>query len=97
MLRHVIHDWDDEKSIAILRNVRTVMTAGAKLLVVESVIKPGNEQSAAKLLDLMMLVVPGGAERTREEYERLYQSAGFRLTRIVPTAAEVSMIEGEAG
>jgi hypothetical protein len=94
MLRHIIHDWSDLKAIAILRNVRKAMTSAAKLLVVESVIKPGNDPAPVKLLDLMMLVGPGGAERTEEEYKKLYDSAGFRLTRIVPTAAEVCLIEG---
>jgi hypothetical protein len=96
MLRHVIHDWDDDRATAILRNVRAAMGAAARLLVVESVINPGNEPAFAKLLDLNMLVVPGGAERTRDEYRRLYEAAGLRLTRIVPTDAEVCVIEGEA-
>ena len=95
LLRHIIHDWDDEKAAAILRNVRRAMGEGARLLVVEGVIPPGNEPSFGKLLDLTMLVIPGGLERTEEEYRRLYEAAGFRLTRIVPTAAEVSVIEGE--
>ena len=62
---------------------------------VESVIKPGNDPAPVKLLDLMMLVGPGGAERTEDEYKKMYDAAGFRLTRIVPTAAEVSLIEGQ--
>jgi hypothetical protein len=70
------------------------MGAGGKLLVVESVVPPGNEPSFGKLLDLAMLVIPGGEERTEEEYRQLYEAAGFRLTRVVPTRAEVSVIEG---
>jgi len=70
------------------------MAADGKLLVVESVIPPGNEPSFGKSLDLAMLVLPGGEERTAEEYRRLYETAGFRLTRIVPTKAGVSVIEG---
>ncbi len=96
MLRHIIHDWDDEKATAILRNVRSAMNDGAMLLLVESVIAPGNDPSFAKLLDLTMLVAPGGAERTAQEYHDLYESSGFKLTRIVPTAAEVCVIEGTA-
>jgi hypothetical protein len=94
LLRHVVHDWDDAKAATILRNVRRAMGAGGKLLVVESVIPPGNEPSLAKLLDLAMLVIPGGEERTLEEYQRLFASAGFGLTRVVPTGAAVSVIEG---
>ncbi len=95
LLRHIIHDWDDEKAIAILRNVRAAMDERAKLLLVESVIAPGNDRAFAKLLDLLMLVVQDGAERTSQEYQRLYKAAGFRLTRIVPTATEVCVIEGQ--
>jgi hypothetical protein len=95
LLRHIIHDWDDERSALILRNVHRAMPGGGKLLLVESVIPPDNEPSFGKLLDLTMLVLPGGQERTREEYDKLYADSGFRLTRIVPTAAEVSVIEGE--
>ncbi len=95
LLRHIIHDGDDEKATAILRNVHRAMGTGGKLLVVEIVIPPGNEPSFGKLMDLTMLVIPGGEERTAEEYRRLYGAAGFRLTRIVPTQTEVCVIEGE--
>jgi hypothetical protein len=94
LLRHIIHDWDEEKCLTILGNVRKVVPATGKLLVVEGVIPPGNEPSFTKMLDLNMLLVPGGQERTEEEYRTLYQRAGFRLTRVVPTRAEVSVIEG---
>ena len=94
LLRHIIHDWDDERATKILQNVHRAISAAGKLLVVESVIPPGNDPSFGKLLDLTMLVIPGGQERTEEEYRALYAAAGFRLTRIVPTTAEVSVIEG---
>jgi hypothetical protein len=94
LMRHIIHDWDDDKCATILRNIRKVMAPGGRVLVVENVIPPGNDPSFGKLLDLVMLVIPGGEERTAEEYRKLYQTAGFRLTRIVPTREEVSLIEG---
>jgi hypothetical protein len=94
LLRHIIHDWDDAHATAILRTVHAAMSHEAKLLVVESVIPPGNDFFFPKLLDLAMLVLPGGQERTEEEYRGLYEAAGFRLTRVVPTTAEVSVIEG---
>jgi hypothetical protein len=93
-LRHIIHDWDDEKARRILENIRRVITEHGRLLVVESVIPPGNDPFFGKLLDVAMLVVPGGQERTEEEYRTLFGRAGFRLSRIVPTQAEVSVIEG---
>jgi hypothetical protein len=94
LMRHIIHDWDDEKATRILRNVHRAMNKNGRLLVVEGVIPPGNDPGFGKLLDLHMMVVPGGKERTEEEYRRLYEAGGFRLTRIVPTKAEVSVIEG---
>lgn len=94
LLRHIIHDWDEERCLRILRNVRQAMPANGRLLVVESVLPPGNEPSFGKLLDLTMLVIPGGEERTHEEYNALFRAAGFRLARVVPTSAEVYVLEG---
>ena len=70
------------------------MSRQARLLVVESVIPPGNEPFFGKLLDVTMMVIPGGQERTEQEYRDLFGRAGFQLARIVPTVAEVSVIEG---
>jgi ubiquinone/menaquinone biosynthesis C-methylase UbiE len=94
LMRHIIHDWDDDKSLTILRNCRKVMTPAARLLLIETVIPPGNEPCFAKFLDLTMLAIPGGLERTEAQYRTLFASAGFRLERIVPTKADVSVIEG---
>ncbi|MBI1348275.1 methyltransferase [bacterium] len=94
LLRHVIHDWSDEQSQHILSLVRKAIPANGRLLVIETVIPPGNDPSFAKLLDLTMLVIPGGIERTESEYRELFEASGFRLNRIVPTAAGVDVIEG---
>jgi hypothetical protein len=96
VLRHIIHDWEEDKAIRILTNVRQVLGEKGRVLVVESVIPPGNEPFFGKLLDVTMLVIPGGQERTAEEYGDLFGKAGLRLVRIVPTATEVSLIEGVA-
>jgi len=95
LMRHIIHDWDDEKSITILKNCRKAVGDKGKLLVVEGVVPPGNEPSVSKFFDLAMMVLPGGMERTEEEYRQLYEAAGFRLTSVVPTKTWVSVIEGE--
>jgi ubiquinone/menaquinone biosynthesis C-methylase UbiE len=92
-MRHIIHDWDEEQCLTILRNCHRAMPAHGKLLVVESVIPPGNEPFGGKFLDLVMLLIPGGKERTKEEYETLFAKAGFKLTKVVPTGSEVSVIE----
>jgi len=94
LMRHIIHDWDDERSLRILRNCHTAMPDGGKLLVIESVIPPGNDPFAGKFLDLVMLLIPGGRERTEQEYRLLFEKAGFELTRIVPTRTEMSIVEG---
>jgi len=95
IFKHIIHDWDDERAIAILKQCHKVMPDNGKVLVTEQVIPPGNEPFMGKLLDLNMLVMtPGGRERTEAEYRALFEKAGFNLTRIVPTQREVSIIEG---
>ena len=94
LLRHIIHDWDEENVLTILGNIHQAMSPNSKLLVVESVIPPGNEPFGGKFLDLVMLLIPGGQERTEAEYRKLLDKAGFELTRIVPTSTEVSILEG---
>ena len=96
LMRHIIHDWDDGKSLTILRNCRSALGQGGKLLIVEGVVPPGNEPSVSKFFDLAMLVLPGGMERTEQEYRQLFEAAGFRITRIMPTRSWVSVMEGEA-
>jgi hypothetical protein len=71
------------------------MGEDGKLLVIEGVVPPGNEPSVSKFFDLAMMALPGGMERTQEEYRQLFEAAGFRLARIVPTRTWVSVIEGE--
>jgi hypothetical protein len=96
VMKHIIHDWNDEKSTLILRNCRKAAKPGAKLVLVEMVIPPGNEPSPGKLLDLEMLVIASGKERTEEEYAELFAGAGWKLTQIVPTKSVTSAIVGEA-
>lgn len=95
ILKHIVHDWGDEQAIAILKRCHEAMPENGKLLLVEQVIPPGNEPFVGKLLDLNMLVMcSGGCERTEAEYRTLLKKAGFKLTKIVPTHADVSVIEG---
>jgi hypothetical protein len=93
LLSHVIHDWTAEQCLTILRNCRTVMKPGSRLLIIEMVLPPGNTPHPGKLLDLAMLVMPGGEERTPDEYDSLLKQAGFTLTRVIPTASAVSVVE----
>jgi SAM-dependent methyltransferase len=82
VLSAIIHDWDDERATAILHNIRAAARPGARLLVTESVIPPGNEPEGAKWLDLLMLVLAGGRERTEPEWRELLESAGLEPVRI---------------
>jgi len=94
LLSHVLHDWNDEQCLKILRNCRRAMKTGSKLLVVESVISPGNGFSIAKLLDLEVLVMGGGRERTESEFRALFKVSGFEPVRITPTRESISIMEG---
>ncbi len=93
LMRWIIHDWDDEKSSIILKNCHQAMPDHAKLLLVESIIPPGNEPSPAKFIDMIMLLLGGGRERSEEEYQSLLRSNGFELTRVIPTPSMLSIIE----
>jgi hypothetical protein len=94
LMKHIIHDWDDERALSILRNCHRAMPENGKLLLVEMVIPAGNEPHFGKIQDLEMLLSPGGLERTEGEYRALFAAAGFELTRIIPTASPMSVIEG---
>ena len=95
LLRKVLHDWDDDKARAILRACRSAMTASARLLIVETLVAPGNTPCHAKDLDLLMLVYTGGRERTEQEYRELLDATGFALERTLATASTMSIIEAK--
>jgi hypothetical protein len=94
LLGSILHDWDDAKAGRILANLRRAMPAGARLLVLEHVLPVGDGLSFGKLLDLHMMVMLGGHERTEAEFRQLFAAHGFRLTRVVPTAVDISVVEG---
>jgi O-methyltransferase domain len=94
IMKHIIHDWPDDLCLQILKACRKGVNPGGKLLVVDSVIQPGNDFSPAKFLDLQMLIFPGGCERTQEQFRELFAAAGWKLTRIIPTVASDSIVEG---
>lgn len=92
-LRHIIHDWDDDQSRTILKNVHAAMPANGRLLLAEFVLPDGPEPFHGKWFDLAMMTVTGGQERTEGEYRALLDSCGFELRRFVPTSSELSVIE----
>lgn len=93
ILSHVIHDWSESQCLAILGHCRKAMKPDGRLLLVEMVLPAGDEPHPGKILDMVMLVLPGGQERTEEEYRLLLEKAGFRLNRVIPTASAVSVVE----
>jgi hypothetical protein len=96
IMKHIIHDWDDEPAVKILRNCRKALAGkpNAKILLVEAVLTPGDEPHFAKFIDVEMMVYPGGRERTEEEFRKLFAAAGMRLNRVVPTKAPLWVVEG---
>jgi O-methyltransferase domain len=82
VLSAIIHDWDDDRAAAILRNVRDAAPPGARVLIAETVLPPGNEPQGAKWLDLLMLVIAAGRERTEPEWRALLEGAGLEPVRI---------------
>jgi len=93
ILKSILHNWDDERSVTILKNCRGAMRPGTKLLIVERLVPEGNEPSEAKLFDINMLVVLGGLERTKKEYRAILDQAGFDIARVISTTAPVSILE----
>jgi hypothetical protein len=93
ILSNIVHDWDDERSVAILTRCREAMRPDSVLLLLEYVVLPGDTPSHGKLMDLNMLVAAGGQERTEEEYRALCAAAGLRLARVIPTGMSRDIIE----
>jgi len=93
ILSHVIHDWNEDQCLTILGHCRRAIGSAGRLLLVEMVLPPGDTPHPGKMLDMAMLTIPGGEERTETEYAALLDKAGFRLTRVVPTASLVSIVE----
>jgi SAM-dependent methyltransferase len=93
ILSQIVHDWNDDRSVAILKTCRRAIAPTGRLLLVEMVIATGNNPDFGKFLDLHMLALVGGRERTQSEYRDLLAEAGFQVTRVVPTAAGASIVE----
>jgi hypothetical protein len=94
IMKHIIHDWPDDLCLKILKACRSAVNSGGKLLVVDTVIHPGNDFSPGKFLDLQMLIFPGGCERTEKQFRDLFAATGWQLSRILPTASMESIVEG---
>jgi SAM-dependent methyltransferase len=96
ILKKVIHDWDDKRAAAILRNCRKSLQPNGKILVAETLVPPGDEPSQIKHVDVVMLAVTGGLERTETQYASLFNAAGLRFERVIQTRGPISIIEASA-
>lgn len=93
VLKNIIHDWDNEHAERILRNCRRAIREDGRLLVIEAVLEEGNEPAPGKIVDMTMLVIVGGAERTEAEYRSLLRGCRFDVTKIMPTTSGLNIIE----
>jgi hypothetical protein len=96
LMKYIIHDWNDEQCVRILGLCRLAMAPGGRVLVVEHVVPRGNKPDFSKMLDINMLVGPGGRERTREEFAALFSHAGLRLRTVHPTKSPLCILEAVA-
>ena len=94
LLKAVLHDWEDDESVAVLRSVRRAVPQHGAVLVVEQLLDAGPDPVRTAFSDLNMLVAPGGQERELADYGALLEAAGFRLGSAVPTGTDVFVIEG---
>jgi hypothetical protein len=93
IMKHIVHDWDDAHALKILRNIHAAAAPGARLYLIEAAMAAGNEPHFAKIVDLEMMLLPGGCERTEQEYRDLLAQAGFELARVVKTKSPLDLIE----
>lgn len=92
-LKTIIHDWDDERAISILKNINRAMKTDAKVIIIETIVPPDNEPSFSKFGDLHMLIMTGGRERTAAEYGKLFEAAGLKLSNVIPTESMMGIVE----
>jgi hypothetical protein len=93
MLSHIIHDWSEAECLSILANCHRAMSPDSRLLIIEMVLPEGNAFHPGKMLDMTILALTSGQERTEPEYRALLEKAGFKLTRVIPTSSNVSIVE----
>jgi hypothetical protein len=94
LVKRILHDWDDEQCVRILRHCRRSVSGRGRVLVVDAVVPPGNDPDPGKVIDILMMGSLTGRERTRAEFAELFSHAGFRLERVLPTGTRLSIVEG---
>ena len=92
-MRHIIHDWSDELCVTILKQIRQVIPASGRLLIIETIVPEGNDPSPSKLFDMFMMALPDGMERTEAQFRALFAASGFELKSITPSRSPVAIID----
>ena len=92
-LKLILHDWNDEQVVKILQNCRTALPSHGKILVIEGIMLDGNQPDPHKQLDISMMLVFGGRERTQKEFDFLFKQADLNIHQIIPTPSRLSIIE----
>jgi hypothetical protein len=95
ILKRILHDWNDQRCLEILRTCRDAMREKTRILVIDAVVPPGNEAHPSKIMDILMMTLVEGRERTEEEFRDLIRQAGLKLTRVIATPSVLSIVEGE--
>ncbi len=95
ILKRILHDWDDQACVSILRNCQKAMATTSRLLIIDAVVPEGNTPHESKNFDLFMLALFGGQERTQKEWQRLLDDSNLKLKRIWPTPSSLAIIEVE--
>jgi hypothetical protein len=95
ILKRILHDWNDQRCLEILRTCRDAMREKTRILVIDAVVPPGNEAHPSKIMDILMMTLVEGRERTEEEFRDLFRQAGLKLTRVIATPSVLSIVEGE--
>ncbi|MFF7982494.1 methyltransferase [Streptomyces sp. NPDC007901] len=96
VLKRIMHDWEDDQCVTLLERCRAALAPGGRILVVDAVVPPGNAPHQAKALDLLLMAALVGRERTEPEFAGLFEAAGLKLSRVVPTSTVLSVVEGVA-
>lgn len=96
LLSTVIHDWDEAEATVILRRCREALPPSGRVLLAERVLPAGDTPFYGKLMDLEMMVLPGGRERTEDEFAELFASAGLELTQVCRSSTPMSVLEARA-
>ena len=95
IMKNILHDWNDESCLVLLRNIAMTMPYASRVLIIDPIVEEGNKPSIGKMTDILMMTALGGKERTKHEFKILLDQAGFRIRKIYRTISQLILIEAE--